>query len=170
MDFQLKPCTEKQLPEILAIFNEVILNSTALYDYKIRTMESMHVWYAEKQKGNYPIIGAFDANDILLGFASYGMFRSRPAYKYTVEHSVYVRSDKRSMGIGKVLLHAIVKKAEEQNYHVMVAGIDASNDVSIQLHKKENRTYNGMRGRKTRVGRKLLRFPPTRFRAYSRIR
>jgi len=139
MDFQLKPCTEKQLPEILAIFNEVILNSTALYDYKIRTMESMHVWYAEK-KGNYPIIGAFDANDILLGFASYGMFRSRPAYKYTVEHSVYVRSDKRSMGIGKVLLHAIVKKAEEQNYHVMVAGIDASNDVSIQLHKKENRT------------------------------
>jgi len=67
-----------------------------------------------KKKGNYPIIGAFDANDILLGFASYGMFRSRPAYKYTVEHSVYVRSDKRSMGIGKVLLHAIVKKQKNR--------------------------------------------------------
>jgi phosphinothricin acetyltransferase len=144
MNFQLKSCTEKQLPEILAIFNDAILNTTDLYDYKIRTMESMYVWYADKQKGNYPIIGAFDSNDSLLGFASYGMFRSRPAYKYTVEHSVYVRSDKRGQGLGKALLHAIVKKAEEQDYHVMVAGIDASNIVSIRLHIKEGFEFCGL--------------------------
>jgi phosphinothricin acetyltransferase len=144
MDFHLKPCTEKQLPEILAIFNEAILNSTALYDYKIRTMESMYAWYAEKQRGNYPIIGAFGSDESLLGFASYGVFRSRPAYKYTVEHSVYVRTDKRGLGLGKVLLHEIVKKAEEQNYHVLVAGIDASNSVSIQLHKKEGFEFCGI--------------------------
>src|SRR5665647_610867 len=137
MEFQLKECSEKQLPKILAIFNEAILNSTALYDYKPRTLDMMYSWFADKQKGNYPVIGAFDQEGTLLGFMSYGVFRVRPAYKYTVEHSVYVRSDMRGQGIGKVLLKEIIKKAEEQNYHVIIGGIDASNLLSIQLHEKE---------------------------------
>ncbi|MDP4240891.1 MAG: N-acetyltransferase family protein [Bacteroidota bacterium] len=144
MKFQLKPCTEKQLPEILDIFNDAILNSTALYDYKTRDMAMMQAWYADKLKGNYPIVGAFDHDDTLLGFATYGLFRVRPAYKYTVEHSVYVRSDKRGEGIGKVLLREIVKKAAEQDYHVLVAGIDAANTVSKQLHEKEGFEFCGL--------------------------
>ncbi len=144
MELQIKPCTEKQLPEILAIFNEAILNSTALYDYKMRTMDMMYAWYADKQKGNYPIIGAFDWNDMLLGFATYGQFRVRPAYKYTVEHSIYVRHDRRGHGTGKVLLKEIIKKAEEQDYHVLIGGIDASNTVSILLHEKEGFEFCGL--------------------------
>jgi len=144
MTIELKPCTERQLPEILNIFNDAILNSTALYDYKIRTLETMNVWYADKLKSNSPIIGAFDADNTLLGFATYGMFRVRPAYKYTVEHSVYVRSDKRGCGIGKVLLHEIVKKAQEQNYHVLIGVIDASNAVSIKLHENEGFVLSGI--------------------------
>ena len=66
MEFQLKPCTEMQLPEILDIFNDAILNSTALYDYKVRTMESMSAWYADKLSHNSPIVGAFDENNMLL--------------------------------------------------------------------------------------------------------
>ena len=134
---QLKPCTEKQLPEILDIFNDAILHSTALYDYKIRNMETMHAWYADKVNYNYPVVGAFDEHDLLLGFATYGMFRVRPAYKYTVEHSVYVRPDKRGEGIGKVLLKEIIKKAEEQDFHVMVGVIDTTNSVSMKLHENE---------------------------------
>ncbi|MDR3653305.1 MAG: GNAT family N-acetyltransferase [Paludibacter sp.] len=141
---ELKPCTEKQLPEILDIFNDAILNSTALYDYKTRTMETMYAWYEDKLKGNYPIVGAFDENETLLGFATYGMFRVRPAYKYTIEHSVYVRSDKRGNGFGKILLHEIVKKAEEQNYHVLVGVIDASNTVSMNLHEREGFVLTGI--------------------------
>lgn len=144
MDFQLKPCSEKQLPEILDIFNDAILNSTALYDYKTRNMETMNAWYADKLKGNYPIVGAFDENDTLLGFATYGMFRVRPAYKYSVEHSVYVRSDKRGHGVGKVLLREIIKKAGEQNFHVMVGVIDASNGVSLKLHENEGFILTGI--------------------------
>ena len=144
MELHLKPCTEKQLPEILDIFNDAILNSTALYDYKIRTMETMQVWYADKLNGNYPIIGAFDEHDTLLGFATYGMFRVRPAYKYTVEHSIYVRHDRRGHGTGKVLLKEIIKKAEEQDYHVLIGGIDASNTVSILLHEKEGFEFCGL--------------------------
>ena len=144
MEYQIKPVTEQQLPEILDIFNDAILNSTALYDYKTRTMDMMNTWYADKQKGNFPIIGAFDQNNILLGFSTYGMFRVRPAYKYSVEHSVYVRSDKRGNGIGKILLKEIIKKANEQNFHVMVAGIDAANTISILLHEKEGFEFCGL--------------------------
>jgi Sortase and related acyltransferases len=144
MEFQIGICTEKQLPEILDIFNDAILNSTALYDYKLRTMEMMNAWYADKKSHNHPIVGAFDSEGILLGFATYGMFRVRPAYKYTVEHSVYVRPDKRGLGLGKVLLGEIIKKAEEQDYHVMVGVIDAANSVSIKLHENEGFELNGI--------------------------
>jgi len=144
MEFIIKPCDEKQLPEIREIFNEAILNSTALYDYKLRTMEIMDIWYAEKQTGNYPVIGVFDHDNLLLGFATYGSFRSRPAYKYSVEHSVYVKSDQRGKGIGTLLLKEIVKTAQEQEYHVLVGGIDASNLESIRLHQKEGFVFNGI--------------------------
>jgi phosphinothricin acetyltransferase len=144
MNFKIKPCRSNQLPEILEIFNDAILNSTALYDYKIRTLESMNAWYDDKIKNNYPLIGAFDDNDLLLGFATYGMFRVRPAYKYTIEHSVYVRADKRGHGIGKFLLHEIIKNAEAQNFHVLVGVIDASNEVSIKMHENEGFTLVGI--------------------------
>ena len=140
----IRPCTEKQLAEILAIFNDAILNTTALYDYKTRTMETMYAWYDDKINNGYPVVGAFNDNGMLLGFATYGMFRVRPAYKYTVEHSVYVRADMRGKGIGKVLLKEIIRKAEGQNFHVMVGVIDASNKVSINLHKNEGFVLTGV--------------------------
>lgn len=135
LTYHLGHCTQEQLPEILAIFNEAILNTTALYDYKTRTLEMMQVWYEDKLKHNSPVIGAFDADNLLLGFATYGSFRIRPAYKYTVEHSVYVRSDKRGLGLGKVLLKAIIEKAKEQEFHVLVGVIDNSNVVSKKMHE-----------------------------------
>lgn len=144
MEFQIKPCTEKQLPEILDIFNDAILHSTALYEYKTRTMEVMEVWYTDKITNNYPVIGAFAPDGKLLGFATYGMFRTRPAYKYTVEHSVYVQSEARGKGFGKVLLKAIIEKATEQNFHVMIGVIDADNEVSIKLHENEGFTCCGL--------------------------
>ncbi len=144
MEFRIKSCTEEQLPEIREIFNEAILHSTALYDYKLRTMEVMNSWYAEKQLGKYPIIGVFDRDNSLLGFGSYGSFRVRPAYKYTIEHSVYVRKDQRGKGIGRLLLKEIIRVAAEQDYHVLIGGIDASNLESIRLHEKEGFVFNGI--------------------------
>jgi L-amino acid N-acyltransferase len=143
-NFFIKPCSEKHLPVIMEIFNDAILHSTALYDYKIRTIEMVHAWYIHKKKGNYPVIGLFDEKDTLLGFATYGPFRERPAYKYTVEHSVYVHPDSRGKGYGTILLRTILKKAEEQDYHVVIGGIDASNTVSRKLHEKEGFTFCGL--------------------------
>ena len=136
MGVRLIECDRTRSAEILAILNDAIENSTALYDYRPRTMAMMDAWFDAKTKGNYPVIGAVDEDDRLLGFATYGMFRERPAYKYTVEHSVYVERDCRGRGVGRTLLAAIIERARMQDYHVLIGGIDADNAVSIELHKK----------------------------------
>jgi phosphinothricin acetyltransferase len=129
-------CDASYSDQILAIFNDAILNSTALYDYQPRTKESMATWFENKKKGNFPVIGALGAGGELLGFASYGTFRAWPAYKYSVEHSIYVASPHRGKGVGKLLLQELINVAGEQNYHVLIGGIDSANVVSISLHKR----------------------------------
>jgi L-amino acid N-acyltransferase len=121
---------------ILDIFNEAIVNSTALYDYQPRTMANMVEWFACKTTNNFPVIGAVNNNGELLGFASYGTFRQWPAYKYTVEHSVYVHHQHRGQGIGQALLERLIADAITQQYHTLIGGIDMSNQASIGLHEK----------------------------------
>lgn len=130
-------CTHEQhaLP-ILDIFNEAIANSTALYDYHPRTLESMVPWFNNKIAGQFPVIGAVDDSAQLLGFASYGTFRAWPAYKYSVEHSVYVQRNHRGAGIGFALMQQLISAAVEQQYHVMVGAIDLANSASIVLHER----------------------------------
>jgi len=127
---------------ILEIFNDAIVNSTALYDYHARTPESMVGWFDAKEAGAFPVIGAFE-NDEFLGFASYGTFRAWPAYKYTVEHSVYVHKDHRGKRIGLALMQELIAAARQQEYHVMVGGIDLTNIGSIALHEKLGFTHSG---------------------------
>jgi len=129
-------CDSSFSDQILSIFNDAILNSTALYDYKSRTAESMKGWFEAKQKGNFPVIGVVNENRELLGFGSYGTFRAWPAYKYSVEHSIYVERRFRGQGIGKLLLAEIIKSAQSQNYHVLIGGIDSQNAASIRLHQR----------------------------------
>ena len=129
---KLVNCEQRHSEAILAIFNEAIANSTALYDYRLRTPQDMASWFEGKARKDYPVIGLENAAGELLGFATYGQFRERPAYKYTVEHSVYV--DRR----------AIIDAAVKQDYHVMVGGIDASNTVSIKLHESLGFTACGI--------------------------
>ncbi|MBC7983923.1 MAG: N-acetyltransferase [Candidatus Obscuribacterales bacterium] len=121
---------------ILDIFNDAIANSTALYEYNLFPPDKMTIWFAEKSAANFPVIGATDDAGILRGFATYGVFRARPAYKYSVEHSVYVHKDHRGKGFGRALLEKIIEAARQQNYHAMIGGIDAENTASIALHRK----------------------------------
>jgi L-amino acid N-acyltransferase len=101
---QIISCDESFSEQILSILNDAILNTTAIYDYQPRTLESMGAWFDAKRKDNYPVIGAVSEGGELLGFASYGAFRAWPAYKYSAEHSVYVATLQRGKGIGKRLL------------------------------------------------------------------
>jgi phosphinothricin acetyltransferase len=131
------PCTlERHGAAILDIFNDAIRNTTALYEYRPRTPESMVAWFRAKTDGRFPVLGAEDDAGTLLGFATYGTFRPHAAYKYTVEHSVYVDARHRGGGVGEALLRALVDDARGRGYHVLVGGIDAANDASIRLHAK----------------------------------
>jgi phosphinothricin acetyltransferase len=107
-----------------------------LYDYKPRTPQMMAQWFATKRQHGFPVIGAVDESGTLLGFASWGSFRAFPAYKYTVEHSVYVHHQHRGKGLGRVLLQRVVELAREREVHVLVGGIDAANAASIELHRR----------------------------------
>ncbi|GAA5167616.1 N-acetyltransferase family protein [Viridibacterium curvum] len=128
---------------ILDILNEAILNSTALYDYKPRTLESMRAWFMTKASNSFPVIGLEDDAGVLLGFASYGTFRAFPAYKYSVEHSVYVHKDHRGKGIGLALMQRLIAMARENAVHVLIGGIDIENTGSIALHEKLGFTHAG---------------------------
>lgn len=128
---------------ILAIFNEAIATSTALYDYRPRSRDSMTAWFAAKAAGDYPVIGAVDEAGTLLGFASYGPFRAFPAYKYTVEHSIYVHRDHRGRGLGRTLLERLVEAATAQDYHLLVGVIDMANAGSIALHEQLGFVHGG---------------------------
>lgn len=137
-DITLRPCeAAAHAGAILAIFNDAIANSTALYEYQPRTLKTMETWFATKEAGGFPVIGAFDTAGELLGFASWGTFRAFPAFKYTVEHSVYVRHDQRGRGIGQQLLRELLRLAEAgDRIHALIAGIDMQNAGSIALHEK----------------------------------
>jgi L-amino acid N-acyltransferase YncA len=131
------PCTlDRHAAAILEIFNDAILSSTALYDYKPRAPESMIGWFKTKETGGFPVIGAENATGELMGFASYGTFRAWPAYKYSVEHSVYVKAAHRGKGIGSALLARLIDEARVRGRHVIVGGIDVENASSIALHRK----------------------------------
>jgi len=127
---------ERHGAAILQIFNEAILHSTAVYNYRPRSAETIRSWLESKGRAGLPVIGIEGAGGELLGFATYGSFRDRPAYKYSVEHSVYVRSDRRRKGLGVMLLTALIDAARGQERHVMVGGIDVENAASIALHRK----------------------------------
>lgn len=130
-------CTvERHAEQILEIFNDAILHSTALYDYQARTPQHMLAWFEAKRAGGYPVVGLEDAQGRLLAFGSYGAFRAFPAYKYTVEHSVYVHKDQRGRGLGQVVVQALIDEARRHDLHAMVGAIDAANAGSIALHQK----------------------------------
>lgn len=133
----LVECTHaKHARAILDIFNEAILNSTALYDYQPRPLASMESWFAAKAKGGFPVIGVEDESGVLVAFGSFGSFRAWPAYKYSVEHSLYVHHDYRGRGLGRVVIEALVAAARDRQMHTMLGGIDASNVASIRLHER----------------------------------
>ncbi len=132
----LVPCThERHAAPILEILNEAIVSSTALFDYQPRPLEAMAGWFKAKEAGRFPVIGVESDDGQLMGFASYGHFRAWPAYKYSVEHSVYVHRDHRGKGLGRRLMQALIAEATNHQYHTLIAGIDAANAGSIELHR-----------------------------------
>jgi L-amino acid N-acyltransferase len=135
MQINIRTYQPEDTQAILEIINYNILNSTALYDYTIRTFEQQKNLLEEKINKGFPVIVAeIDGN--LAGFGMYGEFRFREAYKFTVEHSVYVNENFQGKGIGKLLLEELITIARKQKLHTMIAVIDSENQSSVEFHEK----------------------------------
>ena len=150
------------LGAVLDIYNDAILHTTSVYYYKPHTIEVMVPWYEEKVRDGFPVL-VFEENDRVIGFATFGPFRARPAYKYTVEHSVYVHKDYRGRGVGTRLMMDLIKIANEREYATMVAGIDSSNEGSRIMH--ENLGFTNC-GTVKRVGYKFGKWLDVTFYQY----
>lgn len=131
---QIRHAMETDLPQILDIYNEVILNTTAVYDYEPHTLEMRRHWFNSKKEQGFPVFVATEGGRIL-GLSSFGPFRAWAAYKYSVENSVYVASEARGKGIGKLLIPPLIASAKEMKMHTIIASIDATNAASLQLHR-----------------------------------
>ncbi|MBF7682329.1 N-acetyltransferase [Acinetobacter sp. B5B] len=142
--YKIVECDAKQhASQILDIFNDAILHSTALYEYEERTLQDIKGWFEHKAQHHFPVLGVENEQGVLMGFASYGAFRHFPANLYTVEHSVYVHQDYRGKGIARQLLSALIQKAKQNGMHTMIGAIDANNVASIALHKKLGFSHAG---------------------------
>jgi len=131
----IRTATEQDLPAMLEIYNDIIINTTAVWQYDTHTLEMRKEWFKTKQEQGFPVFVA-EENGTIVGFSTYGSFRAWQGYKHTVENSVYVASNQRGKGIGKLLMQPLIQAAQQQGIHAIVAGIDAENEVSIKLHQQ----------------------------------
>jgi phosphinothricin acetyltransferase len=138
----IREATEKDLIDILTIYNDAILNTTAIYTYKTHTIENRIQWYEKKKQDGQPLL-VVEKDGKVVAFATYGPFRPYPAFKYTIEHSIYVHKDYRNLGFGKLLLKELINIADKEEYATMVACIDSLNENSIKIHEKFGFKYSG---------------------------
>ncbi len=122
------------LPAINAIYNHYVLHSTCTLDEDLMSEAERDAWF-ELHRGSYPAtVGVID-NEVV-AWASLSKYRSRCAYRFTVENSVYVREDRQRRGIGGAMLADLIERAKELDVHSIVAGIEAGQEGSIVLHEQ----------------------------------
>ena len=142
MEIIVRPANANDLQEIQAIVNHAILHTTANYNYEPQSLEAQQLWLEQKQSHHFPVLVAEWQNQVV-GVGTYGTFREKTGYRFTVEHSVYVSEHHIGKGIGKQLLSELIVLARSQNVHVMIGAIDAENTDSIAFHKKFGFTESG---------------------------
>ena len=131
----IRDATEHDLPAIRAIYNDAVLNTTAIWNEQPVDLANRQAWFSARQAQGYPILVAVENNEVT-GYASFGDWRPFEGFRYSVEHSVYVRSDQRGKGLGPRLMDVLIERARGCGKHVMVAAIESGNAASIRLHER----------------------------------
>lgn len=135
MEIKIRPYQLEDCQNIVDILNYNILHSTALYDYHPRTLSQQQAIFQDKIDKGFPVIVAL-ADEKVAGFGYYSEFRFREAYRFTVEHSVYVAKEYHGNGIGKIIMQNLIDLAKEQKLHTMIAVIDSENQSSVAFHEQ----------------------------------
>ena len=131
----VRPATPADLPGILAIYNRIIATSTAIYLSEPTTLEERTAWFEGRRARDFPVLVSED-EDGVSGFSSFGDWRPSPGYRHTVEHTVHIREDRRGQGLGRALVQALEPIARTLDKHVMLGGIDAENQASLDFHAR----------------------------------
>lgn len=132
---QIRDAIDADAPAIAAIYNDAVVNTTAIWNEVQVDAANRAGWMTDRRRLGYPVLVAVDDDGTVVGYASFGDWRAFDGYRHTVEHSVYVRADRRGGGIGKALMQALIGRARDIGKHVMVAAIEAGNKGSIALHE-----------------------------------
>ncbi|MEN3287055.1 MAG: L-amino acid N-acyltransferase [Bradyrhizobium sp.] len=131
----IRPAEERDIPAITAIYNDIVANSTAVWTEKPDTESERLSWFKARRALGYPVLVA-DDHSTVLGYGTFGDFRAWPGYRYSVEHSIYVHAEQRRRGVGRILIDELVRSAAALGKHVLLAGVDASNQASLALHAR----------------------------------
>lgn len=134
MTVELRDATVDDLSGIMEIYNDAVLNTTAIWNDVLVDLENRKEWFAARKSRGFPVIVAI-LDGKVAGYASYGDWRAFDGYRHTREHSVYVQKDVRGHGIGKKLMQALIDHAAGNDVHVLIAAIEAENIASIRLHE-----------------------------------
>lgn len=150
----LRPARADDVPVITEITNHAIVHTTSIWTVSPVTEKMRGDWMQERLARGFPVLMA-EYSGQPIGFGSYGDFRPHEGYKHSVEHSLYVAHHARGQGAGKALLDALVAHARQNDKHVIVGCIDASNLISTRLHEQAGFQKTGLM---PQVGRKFDRW------------
>lgn len=131
----IRDARDTDLQAILTIYNDVVLTTTAIYEDTVSTLEERRAWFEGRRKQGLPVVVGEEAGEVI-GFSSFGDWRPRWGYRFTVEHSVHVRADRRGRGHGRALIEALFPLAAKLNMHMMIGHIDSAAAASLRLHEK----------------------------------
>ncbi len=134
MTIVIRRATRTDVPAILEIYNDAVLNTTASAEYEPRSLESRYAWFDEHEREGFPIFVSSNENDEVVGWSSLSRYRERYGYRFTAENSIYVHPAWRGRGVGRLLLPPLLDAAREMKLHAILAGISADNEASIKLH------------------------------------
>ncbi len=151
---EVRPARLDDAEAIRAIYNAEVLTSTATFDLVARSLADQQAWLAARS-GAHAAVVVTDGGGEVAGFGSLSPYRDRPAYRTTVEDSVYVRRDRQRAGVGGLLLGELVAVASAHGFHSVIARIVGGHEASIALHRRHGFTLVGV---EQEVGRKFNRW------------
>ena len=154
----IRPATEADLPAVTAIYQQAVREGTATFDLAPPALAEMTRRYRALVDGGYPYFVA-ELDGRIAGYAYAGAYRPRPAYRFTVENSIYLDPSFHRRGIGLVLLERLIAECEARGFRQMIAVIgDSANAGSVGVH---TRTGFKMIGTHPNVGLKFGRWLDT---------
>jgi phosphinothricin acetyltransferase len=136
MPVDIRPAAEADLPAITSIYDREVRHGTATFELTPPDLAEMTRRFRSLIDGGFPYLAATLAGEVV-GYAYAGPYRPRPAYRFTVENSVYLAPAVHRQGIGMQLLRRLIEECEARSYRQMIAVIgDSANAGSIGLHSR----------------------------------